>query len=69
MCSYKLIATPIANPLELLFGQEVLHDHLQCFKYYLVDMQTQYFQIEEDIKFPKVLNVKKFLGETWKLIT
>jgi hypothetical protein len=32
-------------------------------------MHTQYPKIEEDIKFPKVLNVKKFLGKTWKVIT
>jgi hypothetical protein len=29
MCSYKLIATPIANPGELHFGQGVHHDDLQ----------------------------------------
>jgi hypothetical protein len=28
MCSYKLIATPIANPGELYFGQGVHHDDL-----------------------------------------
>jgi hypothetical protein len=32
-------------------------------------MHAQYSKIKEDIEFPKVLNVKKFLGKTWKLIT
>jgi hypothetical protein len=31
MCSYKLIATPIANPGELHFGQGAHHDDLQGF--------------------------------------
>jgi hypothetical protein len=31
-------------------------------------MHTQYPKIEEDIEFPKVLNVKQFPGKTWKLI-
>jgi hypothetical protein len=29
LCSIKLIASLIANPPELLFGQEMLHDNLQ----------------------------------------
>jgi hypothetical protein len=29
MCSYRLIATLLANPPELLFRQEVLHGDLQ----------------------------------------
>jgi hypothetical protein len=29
MCSYRLIATLLTNPPELLFGQEVLHGELQ----------------------------------------
>jgi hypothetical protein len=32
-------------------------------------MHTKYHKIEEYIEFPKVLNVKKFLGKIWKLIT
>jgi hypothetical protein len=31
MCSYRLIATLLANPPELHFEQGVLHGDLQCF--------------------------------------
>jgi hypothetical protein len=38
MCSLRLIVTPIANPLELELGQEVLHGDLQTLNYGLVHM-------------------------------
>jgi hypothetical protein len=38
MCSHRLIATTIANPPELDFGQEVLHGDLQRLHYDLVDL-------------------------------
>jgi hypothetical protein len=38
MCSHRLIATPIANPPELHFRQEVLHGDIQCLNYDLFDM-------------------------------
>jgi hypothetical protein len=38
ICSNRLIATTIANPPELKFGQDVLHGDLQCLNYDLIDM-------------------------------
>jgi hypothetical protein len=38
MCSHRLIATTIANPPKLDFGQEVLHGDLQRLHYDLVDL-------------------------------
>jgi hypothetical protein len=67
MCSYRLIATLLVNPLELHFGG-VLHGDTQCLYYHLADMHTQYPKIEEDIEFSKVLNIKQFPGKTRKLI-
>jgi hypothetical protein len=59
MCSYKQIATPIANPGELHFGHGVHHYDLQGLHYHESDMHTQYLKIEEDIENPKVLSAKK----------
>jgi hypothetical protein len=38
LCSHRLIATLIANPPELHFGQEELHANLQCLHYNFIDM-------------------------------
>jgi hypothetical protein len=59
-----LIATTIAYPPELNFGQEVIHGDLQCLHYHLADNNTQYPKIGEDIEFPKVVNVMQFPGKT-----
>jgi hypothetical protein len=59
LCSYRLIATSIANPGELHFREGVHRDDLQEFQYHKADMHTQYLQIEEDIENPKVLSAKK----------
>jgi hypothetical protein len=47
MCSYKLIATPIANPGELHFEQGVHHYDLQSFIYNMVDMHNLTPKIQE----------------------
>jgi hypothetical protein len=65
LCSIWLIASLIANPLELLFGQEMPHSDLQDLHYHIVDMHTQYPKIEWDIEFPKVLSAKQM--QVWKL--
>jgi hypothetical protein len=38
LCSHRLIATNIANPSELNFGQKVLYGDLQDLHYDLADM-------------------------------
>jgi hypothetical protein len=57
--SDRLIASLIENAPKLHFGQEVLHDDLQGLYSDLGDMHTPYPNIEEDMKFPKVLIVKQ----------
>jgi hypothetical protein len=52
-----------ANPSNLHFGQEILHGDLQRSGYDLSDMHTPYTNIEEDMKFTKVLIVKQKLEE------
>jgi hypothetical protein len=52
-----------ANPSNLHFGQEILHGDLQRLGYDLSDMNTPYTNIEEDMKFTKVLIVKQKLEE------
>jgi hypothetical protein len=47
MCSYKLIATPIAYPRELHFEQGVHHYDLQCFVYNMNDMYNLTPKIQE----------------------
>jgi hypothetical protein len=47
MFSYKLIATPIANPGELHFEQGVHHYDLQSFLYNMVDMHHLTPNIQE----------------------
>jgi hypothetical protein len=47
MCSYKLIATPIANLGELHFEQGVQHYDLQIFIYNMVDMHPLTPNIQE----------------------
>jgi hypothetical protein len=47
MRSYKLIATPIANPGELHFEQGVHHYGLQSFIYNMVDMHNITPKIQE----------------------
>jgi hypothetical protein len=61
LCSHRLIATLIANPSELYFGQEVVHGDPQCLHYYLVDVHRLSPQIDEVMEFPKRLNVKQIL--------
>jgi hypothetical protein len=53
LCSHKLIATLIANPPELHFGQEVLHGYLQCLHYDLVNMHKLSPQIDEVMEFQR----------------
>jgi hypothetical protein len=64
ICSNRQIATTIANSPKLKVGQEVIHDALQTLQYDLVDMNTPYSNIEEDMKFPNVLIVKP---NFWKI--
>jgi hypothetical protein len=47
MCSYKLIATPIANPGELHFEQGAHHYDLHSFLYNMVDMHHLTPNIQE----------------------
>jgi hypothetical protein len=61
MCSYKLIAIPIANSGELHFGQGVFHCVLQSLYYNLVDMHKLTPNIQEVMAFPNWLNVKQNL--------
>jgi hypothetical protein len=61
LCSHSLIASPIANPLKLHFGQEVLHGDLQCLNYDLVDIHKLSPKIDEVMEFPRKLNVKQIL--------
>jgi hypothetical protein len=56
--SDRLIEILIANPLELHFGQEMLHCDLQGLDYDLGDMSTLSPQIKEDIEFQIGINVK-----------
>jgi hypothetical protein len=61
MCSYKLIATPIANPGELHFPQGVFHCVLQSLCYNLVVMHKLTPNIQEVMAFPHWLSVKQNL--------
>jgi hypothetical protein len=61
--SDRLIEILITNPSKLHFGQEVLHDNLQRLHYDLGDMNTTYPNIEEYMKFTKVIIVKQKLKE------
>jgi hypothetical protein len=61
--SDRLIEILIANQSKFYFGQEVLHCDIQGLYYDLSDMHTPYPNIEEDIKFIKVLIVKQKLEE------
>jgi hypothetical protein len=59
LCSHRLIATLIANPPELHFGQEVLYSDPQTLHYDLVDMHNLSPQIDDVMEFPKRLNVNQ----------
>jgi hypothetical protein len=59
--SIKLIATVIANPPKLDFGEGVLHGSLQTLHYDLIDMYKLTLIIQEVIVFPKWLSVKQNL--------
>jgi hypothetical protein len=50
-CSLRLIATTIAYPPELNFGQEVIHGDLQCVHYDLVDIHKLTPKNQEVMKF------------------
>jgi hypothetical protein len=63
---YKLIATTIANPLEINFGPGVLHGDLQTLHYDIIDMHNLTPNIQEIIVFPNWLSVKKKFVETVK---
>jgi hypothetical protein len=65
--SIKLIATAIANPPELNFGQVVLHGALQILHYDLIDMHKLTPNIQEVIAFPNWLSVKQKSAETVSL--
>jgi hypothetical protein len=51
MCSHRLIASTIANPLEFNVEQEVIHSDLQSLHYDLVDMHKLTPMIQEVMKF------------------
>jgi hypothetical protein len=51
LSSDGLIATLIANPLDLLFEQEVIHSDLKTLHYDMSDMHQPTPQTEEDIEF------------------
>jgi hypothetical protein len=59
----RLLETLVSNLSKLHFGQELLHGDLQRFYYDLGDRNTPYPNIEEDMKFTKVLIVKQNLEE------
>jgi hypothetical protein len=61
--SDRLLATLVANPPKLHFGQEVLHCDLQRLDYDLGDMHTPTPKIKEDIEFQSGLIVKLL---SWK---
>jgi hypothetical protein len=61
LCSHRQIATPIVNPPELHFGQEMLHGDLQYLHYDLVDMHKLSPKIQEIMEFQRRLNVKQIL--------
>jgi hypothetical protein len=64
--SYKLIATTIANPLEINFGLGVLHGDLQTLHYDIIDIHNLTPNIQEVIVFPNWLSVKQKSVETVK---
>jgi hypothetical protein len=69
-CSLRLIATTIAYPSELNFGQEVIHGDLQFLHYDLVDIYKLTPKIQEVMKFLRWLIVKLILEKNyrvWKL--
>jgi hypothetical protein len=59
LSSISLVATPIANPPELNFGQGVLHGALQTLHYDLIDMHNLTPDIQEVIAFTKWLSDKQ----------
>jgi hypothetical protein len=59
MCSYKLIATPIANLGELHFEQGVHHYDLKSFIYDMVDMHYLTPKIQEVMTSTKWLTDKQ----------
>jgi hypothetical protein len=70
LCSHRLIATLIANPLELRFRHKVLHSDLQPLHYDLIDMHKLSPQIDEVMAFLRRINVNQYwrnFSEVWKL--
>jgi hypothetical protein len=67
--SDRLIEIHISNPSKIHFGQEVFHCDIQGLDYEMDDMHTSYHNIEEDMKFTKVLIVKQKLEENVSLRT
>jgi hypothetical protein len=61
-----LIEITIANPIELQFGQEVLHGDLKCLNYDLVDMQNLTPMIQEVMEFQKWLTDMQILEKSWE---
>jgi hypothetical protein len=61
--SHRRLATLVANPSKLHFGQRLLHSDLQRWYYGLSDRHTPYPNIEEDMEFTIVLIVKQKLEE------
>jgi hypothetical protein len=59
LCSISLVATAIANSLELNCGQGVLHGALQTWYYDLIDMHKLTPKIQEVIAFTKWLTDKR----------
>jgi hypothetical protein len=60
--SDRLLETLVANPSKLHFGQGLLHGDIQRLYYGLYERNTPYLNIEEDMKFTKVLIVKQKTG-------
>jgi hypothetical protein len=61
LCSISLVATAIANPLEINFGRGVLHGALQTLYYGLIDMHKLNHNIQEVIAFTMCLSDKQIL--------
>jgi hypothetical protein len=67
LCSISLVATAIANPLELNFGRGVLHGALQTLHFGLIDMHKLTHNIQEVIVFTKWLSDKQILRNVLSL--
>jgi hypothetical protein len=55
------MASRIANPPELLFGQEVIHGDIKCLHYHHLDVHQISLKIQEDVEFLRCLSVTQNL--------